>query len=897
MSGLDAGEAYWILCDAQGREYVRGRAAVNYPRESGAITATHGIYTEGGSRSQNYRYCIDRIRTGPTASEIGGVLDLERDDEAQSWSDLSKRSGVRLRATAAVSGLECRISTETEGLTTAYVTTDSGSVLAQQPIGDLEAGDAFVLDVDLSAGETYWVVCDADGQSFVRGRAAVDYPLESDVLEATHGIYAGDGAQSDQYRYCLDRIQPTAASSQIGATLTLGSDEIGQSWSGLTQPSGVRIETTEEIGGIECRLSAATQGITTAYLTSDTGEIIERQTLVMHEAGDTFTFDTRLEADTAYRLLCGARGQEYVRGRTEVDYPRRSDSIVATNGIYSGRSFSSNYRYCLDRVRPATDGQSASESIGESGTPLDLQTDETAQSWRSLTEPAGVRLQATEQIAGLECRLSTLTDEVTTAYLTDDSGTVLAQQSLTDSEAGDIITFDVELAADAYYRILCDADGQRYVRGRAAIEYPLEGDSLRVTDGVYSGDALSSSYRYCIDQITPVVADRELTEGLGTRPTDVTVVNVLEHPAIDASGDLSAEILSYLEAQNEINHAFVLPMGTYTWNTGFYLGGSLEYLEISGDPRATLQVRDPAVDVAFEFGRWGNTNPPQRVVLRNLDVDIDDQPDRDAGLLIAHVNSCLVDNIELIGQRWRHGPEGGDRYTCLVNTRDTEGLSVIRNLSLPDGDREDPAFSSVGHSIGISADPPHNGVNVWTQCYVEEFVDNGFYVRNSPGYNIVDHSLAVNCGNGSVRLGEADEARDCKIRLDRGSEQTYPGTGLWLNGDQPTAERITIDGSDAHNDLLRVNSGADGGHVRDLSLRCGSSATAPTVRCSSTSETDLQGVLIEDFAITDVSTANNNPSVNIRRSDVTFRSGVIDVANRPALGGTEMPTLEDIEIR
>ncbi|TYL39423.1 hypothetical protein CV102_08855 [Natronococcus pandeyae] len=1047
-TGLEADENYWILCDAHGREYVRGRAAVDYPLESDSLAVTHGIFTGGGSRSNTYRYCIDRIRTGTTTSDIGAVLDLERDGEAQSWSGLSNRSGVRLNATETISGLECRVSTETAGLTTAYLTDDSGAVIDQQSIDDLEAGETFVLDTPLEAGETYWVVCDAGGQRYTRGRAAVDYPLESDVLEATHGIFAGDGARTENYRYCIDRIQPADSSIPIGATLALGSDEQGQSWSSLTEPSGVRLETTEAADGLECRLSTETSGITTAYLTTDDGVVLERQTIAALGAGDAFTFDTALEAGTAYRVLCGARGQRYTRGRTPVDYPLESDSLTATHGVFSGTELSNSYRYCFDRIRPTASGQGDVDYVGRAGSPLGLESDDQGQSWSSLTEPSGVRLEANEDVIGLECRLSTETDGVTTAYLTDDSGAVLDQQSIDDLEAGDVVEFDAELVADETYRILCDADGQRYVRGRAAVDYPLESDSLTATHGIFSGTelsnsyrycfdwvrpdvvdpvwignatsdgplldlgsdeqgqswssltepsgvrihateavdglecrisaategittafltddagtvldqrslenlaagdvfeldaeleadetyrilcdadgqryvrgraavdypiasdsliathgvfsgaALSSSYRYCIDRIQPAGSNRGLTTALETRPTDVTIVNVVDHPSIDADGDLSAEILAYLEAQDETNHAFVLPTGTYTWNTEFDLDGPHEYFEISGDPRATLQVRDHDVDLAFLFGRWGNTNPPRHVVLRNLDVDIDDQPERDAGLLIAHVDRCLIDNVELVGQRWRHGPEGGDRYTCMLNTRDEALLSIVRNLSLPDGDLEDSSLSSVGHSIGISADPPHNGLNIWAQCYVEEFVDNGLYVRNSPGDNIVTHSMAVNCGNGNIRLGEADESRDCRIRLDEGANQAHPGAGLWLNGGQPIAERTAIDGSDAGNDIVRVNSGADGGHIRGLRVFCGPEVRAPTVRCTYTSETDLQGVLIEDFEIHDISEASNHPSVRIRRPDVTLRDGVLDVPNRPALGGSEQPELDNVEIR
>ncbi|TYL38012.1 hypothetical protein CV102_13925 [Natronococcus pandeyae] len=1038
---LAADETYWILCDARGRNYVRGRAAVEYPLESDRLAVTHGIYAGDGAQSSSYRYCIDRIRTGETATEIGDALDLERDDEGQSWSGLSNQSGVRVQPTQAITGLACRISAETEGLTTAYLTDDEGTVLDQQAIAELEAGDVFSFETDLLADEAYWVVCDAEGDDYVRGRAAVDYPIASDSLAVTHGIFAGDGAQSDSYRYCLDWIQPTV-SGMVGA-LDLGRDDEGQSWGSLTHPSGVRFEATDHIDGLECRLSAESEGLVTAYLTDDSGAVLERQLIATLEAGDTFAFDTELAAGGAYRIVCDARGQAYVRGRAAVDYPLQYDSLEVTHGIYNGTEQSENYRYCLDQIRPEPGDPSpldelesgismleleretetlglGSDTEGEAGysgrsgvrlrtteavhglecrlsgeteatrayltddegsvlseqsvadleagetvvfntaleadeaywvvcdgggdpytrgrarvdypleseslvategihggslrtssvrfcidrvrtieveddlAALDLGADTASQSQYS--SRSGVRLRTTEAVSGLECRLSAET-EASTAYLTDDEGSVLSEQSVADLEAGETVVFTADLPADEAYWVVCDGGGDPYTRGRARVDYPLESEFLVATEGIHGGSSRTSSFRFCFDRIRTTAASRGLLAALDTPSLGVTTVDVSLEPSIDVDGDLAAELRAYLARQDEVNHEFVLPMGSYDWNTQFVLNGPIRYFGISGDPRATLQIQNPDIGLAFEFGRWGSDNPPQHVVLRNVDVDISDQPERDAGLITAHVGRCLIDNVELVGQRWSHGPESGDRYTCMVNTREESALSVIRNLSLPDGEVEDPDEPSVGHSIGISADPPHTGIDVWTQCYVEEFVDNGFYVRNSPGDNIIAHSMAVNCGNGNLRLGEADEALDCRLRLDTGSEQDYPGAGLWLNGGQPIAERIAIDASGADNDVVRINSGADGGQIRGLDLFCGVDVVAPTIRCTETSDTDPSGVLIEDFAIDDTTEADSNASIRVRRPDVTLRSGLVAAEHREALGGSEDPELEDVEFQ
>jgi hypothetical protein len=883
-SSLDPGEAYRIVFDARGRSYVRGRAAADYPIEGAALDITHGIYG-GDLQTESYRYCVDRIvpqQTNfvtPDSPGTTDLLDLGPDDESQ--SGLTSWSGVRVEFTEAVHGIRCRLSDGTD-VTTAYLTDDSGNVLSQQSVTDVSSGEAFVFDDALAAGEAYRILCDGGGGSYTRGRAATEYPIEGNEFSVTDGIFTGNSLTTS-YRYCIDQIQTLQGRDDVD-TLSLGRDEEAQS--GLTSWSGVRVEVTEPSHGLQCRLSNETSA-TTAYLTDDSGNVLSQQSVADLEPGETFMFDTGLGVGEVYWILCDGDGGTYTRGRTAVDYPLESDHLSATHGIFTGDSLTTSYRYCIDQVQTVQ----ASANVDTLG----LGSDEEAQS--GFTGWSGVRIQATEAIRSLQCRLSGETD-VTTAYLTDDSGNVLRQQSVESHNPGDTFVFDVALEADDVCWVLCDGDGDTYTRGRAAADYPLESEYLSVTHGVYTDTSLSSNYRYCIDQIQTTLAGEGVTTTLENRPLDVTAVDVVEEPAIDENGDLAAEILSYINAQDEVNYEFVLPRGTYSWNTEFYVTDPVEYLEIRGDRRATLQIRDPDVDFAFGFGSWDDDNPPNHVAVRNIDVDISDTSERDAALITTHVGQCLIDNVELIGDRMPYGPEGGTRYACLINTLDEDNLSLVRNVAIPDGDIESEDAPAVGgHSIGISADPPHDGVNIWQQCFVERTVGNGFYVQNSPGDNILNQCAAANCGSGNIRLGDGDEARDCKVILDDGSNQLYPGTALWLRGGEPIAERIEIDGSDAQNDIVRINSDADGGYITDLDVFCGPSVDAPSIRCTYTSETDPSGVLIEDFTVEDVTTANDDASVRVQRPDIAMSSGVIDVEYRPPLGGAYDPELEDVDLQ
>ncbi|NKE37019.1 hypothetical protein GWG54_14555 [Natronococcus sp. JC468] len=370
---LEAGEAYRVLVDADGKPFVRGRTAAEFPFEDDLLAVTNGIYG-GYLESDGYRYCVDRITAesagvGSSSTEIEreeSELDLGSDEEAQSWSSLERPSGLRLRAEADVDALECRISVETEGLTAARLVDDGGEVL--------------------EAGEAYRVLVDAGGESYVRGRAAAEFPFEDDLLAVTDGIYGGS-YRSESYRYCLDRVvaereyevsvydgesEADGGSDHEVATLELGADEEGQSWSSLDDPSGVRFRAEAPIHTLECRLSAESGGLTRARLTDDGGEVLAERSIADLEAGETVTFEADLEAgdtfvlagdlsaETAYRVVCDANGEPFVRGRTEIEYPIESDALEATHGIYGGDLESKSYRYCLDRIEPTEPVESES---------------------------------------------------------------------------------------------------------------------------------------------------------------------------------------------------------------------------------------------------------------------------------------------------------------------------------------------------------------------------------------------------------------------------------------------------------------------------------------------------------------------------------------------------------
>ncbi|NUC71721.1 hypothetical protein HTZ84_05255 [Haloterrigena sp. SYSU A558-1] len=156
----------------------------------------------------------------PEEPEPLEALDLESDDQQQAGQ--SHHSGVRIRAEQDLEGLECRISDQTSGLVMAYLKDGGGDILERRSIDTLEAGDTFTFTTPLEAGKGYQVVCAAGGAPYDRGRSHVEYPIKSEVLVATAGIYTGGGTETTRYCYNIDQIRPLRSVEEDQPQVALG---------------------------------------------------------------------------------------------------------------------------------------------------------------------------------------------------------------------------------------------------------------------------------------------------------------------------------------------------------------------------------------------------------------------------------------------------------------------------------------------------------------------------------------------------------------------------------------------------------------------------------------------------------------------------------------------------
>jgi hypothetical protein len=414
-------------------------------------------------------------------------------------------------------------------------------------------------------------------------------------------------------------------------------------------------------------------------------------------------------------------------------------------------------------------------------------------------------------------------------------------------------------------------------------------------DVVQFWDRANDNYLVRARESGPVSVGQDLVAERGLSVDGWNVVDVgadLDvEPGSDA--DVAAEIDSFVGSDASANYLFVFPNGTYKWNTTLDKTG-FEFLGFVGKPCATLDVTDPDASLLMDLG--SDSTDSSRLVVRNLTVDITDRSDGtviDAGTLKAIIDDfALVENVTVSGTRSKYQDRDGDgsvdhdtdeRFSFQVQMAEETGVCFMRNVKQPDGGTFWPEKDAVGHVIPFSSDPKHRGTKIYEQCYVEGFVDNGFYVMNSPGRNVLRGCTAKNNGGGNVRLGVDDVCRDSTIVIDNANSVGYNGAGLWLTGSsddyegqQPFAENVRIYGPEAQNDLLRINSGANGATAKNVEIYAGPNSFTNSgfaVDVTEGSSTPDRRILLEDVTVRDEAGDDARRfAVRLARSGVTVRN-------------------------
>lgn len=741
--------------------------------------------------------------------------------------------------------------------------------------------------------------------------------------------------------------EPAEPSTLPQGAHSLGLDERGQQWENLKDPAGVRLKTRASQSNLEARVSHETSGISEAVLTDDEGEVLERQDAT---PGEWVAFDTDLEGNSKYRLVVDSGGEQYTRGRAQAAYPLGSDGYEITHGVYSGDLLSEDYRYGFDAMSAdagelpeASEPSESDEDEDEPKEKLDLGgADNETQT--AINNQSGVVIEPKEDIDGLGCRLSenvgrgdnTPQQARLRRVVSDDEIETVEKVSTGHYGPGQTFNFQSQLEAGEKYQVVLWSNGDDYTRGkRTGMDYPIEGDTMSVTAGVYheSSDSENDT-RYNVSELVagnfregdgPSFAD--LTPDRG--PSEIYVgdeddipvptltipnrtaaeeINVVEDSRIDETGDVATQIQEFLEDQDTIDHEFFFPNGEYLWNREIQFG-ELEFVRFRGESETgvvlnnTEQIRN-----AFRF-----INHSSHVEIENFVLDItgegSDGYPLDAGLChIIAEDYLFVDNLRLRGERHYGLPKSDDsvptrmrggKFTGFCNVSSEDGQAYVRRLTVPDGDKEytDNQFD---HSICLSSDPPHEGTIVWDSCEVNSTADNGFYLAHAPGDVFVIDSFAKNNGGTNIRLGSygggADVAVNCRVEITNGGEQATPGTACWIQKDGGQARHIEITAPEAGNDMLRANSTTDNAVFKHITAEVGEGSRCRLLDLSKNSDTDEQGVVFDDLTVIDYSEETDLVAINCTRDDGEIRNSEIDCRGRSTHGLERMEIDDATEI-
>lgn len=385
-------------------------------------------------------------------------------------------------------------------------------------------------------------------------------------------------------------------------------------------------------------------------------------------------------------------------------------------------------------------------------------------------------------------------------------------------------------------------------------------------------------------QLETVTVNSTATQALSIEGWRVIDVSNHGFPGDGSGGDLGEFV-----AEHAGEVAFYLPEGTYRWERPVHFtGGGGEFEEpipdrfaMVGKPQATIDVHIPSSycdcdRLVFRFGT--SSDGVRELQLANLHFDVgDSDPDRDAGIMRTYVEERMeAENLSLTGRHRLNadGSSNGDRHTYKVDVVDEEGVAVHRNIDLTAGDVHYASQESVGHAIPFSSEPPHVGTNYWLDCKVAGFTDNGYYVRDGTGANVLRGCYARNCGGGLFRIGKNDSVERCRAVVD-GTEEPADGTALWIqDGEATSVDGMVIDAPALANDAIRVTETVQSASIRNVQAYIGTREYG--IKATSTCE----NMTFEDITIeTEADGYTRLGTIYARQDNTTFRN--VTVINEP----------------
>ena len=364
--------------------------------------------------------------------------------------------------------------------------------------------------------------------------------------------------------------------------------------------------------------------------------------------------------------------------------------------------------------------------------------------------------------------------------------------------------------------------------------------------------------------------------------------------------------LSDVYATYGSNTIYILPEGTYRVSAGISDLNAFDYVGFIGRPNATLDVVDNSADQVFAFG--GTNVDSKRVILKNLTIDITgtDANGFDIDRSIAYgtiQDRAIVEDIELVGSRHRYQDIDGDGVletlgnlsTFLIKPNSPEAHVVVDGLRMPDGGTwESGAGGTSGHAVGVlSGGPDSVGTTVYKNCYVANFCNQAFYVKNAAGQWIFKGTVAENNGNANFRVGEGDTINSCASVQDNAANQAHP-SGVCLSVQD--ARHCNVNGlemiaTDTGQDPVRISGDARSVTIQNVYLDLDSGVT-----CDIEGTTAGEGPLLQNWLVEDSGTPGQFAPFRINRPGTTFRNCTIYSTNRYCIKvntGADTLTLDD----
>lgn len=283
---------------------------------------------------------------------LGSELVERSDDDFESGGNYTERAGLVIEPKTQISELSFETSSETVGVTMAYIEDSNGNVLHSTQHG---GGTARFEDISLTEGNTYRLTMDRDGDEYTPGYddAETSFPVEGQYLNITTGV--GDSGTENRAQVVNDiRAYAEAPAENEGTYIgaTHSESDIDQAWTDLSlENSSAHVRWEYESGG---SWSVANESTFTATgnhtlnvssvsadnwrvnvtFDASSGESVSR----LHDEGLLFDSNDPTVSDAKPSGTLESSEVTLQANVSDADFPTRSDEEVTATFYWDGNS-------------------------------------------------------------------------------------------------------------------------------------------------------------------------------------------------------------------------------------------------------------------------------------------------------------------------------------------------------------------------------------------------------------------------------------------------------------------------------------------------------------------------------------------------------------------------------